>query len=779
MSVYDEILSNSNIVNILEYYGLRVNRNKCICPFHNDTHPSMSIHPQKGIAKCFACGAGGNAISFIQKYENEINHNPITLKDAMKKAIEIQGLNIAIEDNNITLTTEQKENQRLNNILKDAIQVSENTLDKTDYAIEYLKSRNLSIDIIKFFHIGFDSNLDNELQRKFKYTIGDLEKVGLVSNKDNLYIDVFSNRITIPIFDENGNPVGFGARTITSNIKPKYINTKETDLFNKSKVLFNYHKAKYYARNDEIIIVEGYMDVISSKAMKMDNVVGIMGTALTKEQINLIKKLNCEITLCLDNDQAGKDAMIRIIPELLNENLKVNVLDISKLGNYKDFGDLNIANISRESLYQTKISAFTFLLQYKYIQNNELTVETIHSIYNKMWKDGFIKDTKDILNFREYISKNSNYSIDEIDKIIEPTEIEKTNSENKNRVNRYKDVYFYYYIVGLIKSYANTHQDSILLKYIESGKLNSNFLVETLDNEKFLRDNELTIDIKSYVNECIYKSNDYIEFKNNKIFILENLLNNAKSYDSKGNIIDISLTIEQKELIIKQYNETFNSDIKNYIENNPDEFEEIFISNSSSQFEKLFPKTYEQIFKEQAITRYNNGAMEAIRYALAYKDDMKSVMSRQYVNNDKYKTLLVFNNNKNILNLSEKNIKEPLKEETKEINKTNEITEITKDKKTSPMSIFISLSGNERETFKGIYLPTSNDTQVFIPKQLYKKDGKKIEILNNKASQANMSEYKIDLDNQTKKWNARLSLDEFYKKYFKIYEVQREKEVMA
>ena len=96
MSVYDEILSSSNIVNILEYYGLKVNRNKCTCPFHNDKNPSMSIHQNKGIAKCFACGAGGNSISFIQKYESEINHNQISIKEAMQKAIDIQGLNIVI-----------------------------------------------------------------------------------------------------------------------------------------------------------------------------------------------------------------------------------------------------------------------------------------------------------------------------------------------------------------------------------------------------------------------------------------------------------------------------------------------------------------------------------------------------------------------------------------------------------------------------------------------------------------------------------------------------------
>ena len=783
MSAYDEILSNSNITNILEYYGIKITKNKCLCPFHNDSHPSMSIQPNKGIAKCFSCGAGGNAISFIQKYENEINHHDISVKEAMKKAIEIQGLNITIPENNTPLTEEQKQQQKLNNILKDAISVSENTLkmDNQDSikAKEYLKSRNLFDEIINYFHIGYDlsnNTIFDELQKK--YNVDDLIELGIAKKYNNSASDVFTNRITIPIFDQNGNPVGFGARALNDNTKPKYLNTNATTLFNKSNLLFNYHKAKSYARNDELIIVEGYMDVISAKAMKMDNVVGTMGTALTKEHIDLIKKLNCEVTLCLDNDDAGKEAMIRIIPELLKAKLIVNVLDISKLGNYKDFGDLQMANQTRENIYYTKISAFTFLLRYKYIKDTELTVETIHNIYNKMCKDGVIKDTKDTLNFREYIVNNTNFTNEEVDKIIKPTEV-----NIESRINRYKDVFFYYYIIGLIKNYAKKQQDNILLKYIESGKLNENVLNKSLNDEKYLKDNELTINIGNYIREFIFRSEDYINFKNDKMFIFENLLNNAKSFDSKGNVVDIQLTIEQKELIIKQYQESFDNTIKDYIENNPDEFEEIFIANNNTQFEKLFPNSYDKNLKEQTVNRFKtDGVMEAVRYAAAYTDEMKSVMSRQFVNNGKYKTLLVFNNNKNILNLNEESIKEVSNKETNEIQKSEKITkeEEQKNTKRKPMSIFIKLSGKEKETSKGMYLPVNEETQVYIPKQLYKKDkDNRVEILEEQSNQVIMSEYKINTEEQTKKWSSRLSLEDFCKKYFKMYEVRFEKEVMA
>ena len=776
--VYEEILNNSNINTILEYYGLNISRNKCLCPFHNDKHPSMSIHPAKGIAKCFSCGAGGNAISFIQKYEYEINNNPISFKDAMQKAIDIQKLNITIPSSNYTpLTEEQKLFQKQTGILRDVIALNERNLkldnNESKKALEYLFNRKISLNTINSFHIGYapsSKTFTTETMSK-KYEIRDLINVGIT--KDNNQ-DVFCERITIPIFDENGNPVGFGARTTNNAIKPKYLNTRANNLFNKSNLLFNYHKAKSYARNDELIIVEGYMDVISGKEMKMDNVVGTMGTALTKEHIDMIKKLKCEVTLCLDNDEAGKDAMLRIIPELQKAKIKVNVLDIEKLGNYKDFGDLQMAGITRKDIYQTKISPFTFFMQYKYIKDNELNVENIHRIYNKMWKDGLIKDTKDILNYKEYVMDKTNFNSEEIDNIINPKEA----NIKSNKVDIFKNILFYSYIKGLIKDYAAKNQDRILLKYIESDKLTQENLLSSLNDEKYLQDDTSTINLKGYINDYIFKSEDYINFKNNKVFILDNILNNVKSFDSKGNVVNLELTLEQKEMVIKQYTESFDVGIRDYIENNPDEFEEIFIANNSEQFKKLFPKTYEENIKETAINHFkNNGVMEAIKYAVAFSNDMKSALSRQYVNNDKFKTLLVFNNNKNILGLCADNIKDNSKPKEIEQEK-EEIIEKKSSQEKNSKTIFINISNDMKESYKGIYLPVDNEKQVFIPKLLYRKVGDRLEILDNNSNKADMSEYKITPDKQ-RKWSAKLSLEDFCSKYFNKYGVQFEKEVMA
>ena len=788
MSAYDEILSSSNIINILEYYGLKVVKNKCICPFHSDTHPSMMVNTSKGIAKCFACGSGGNVVSFIQKYETEINHNAISTVEAMQKAIDIQHLNIVLSQNNkMPLTEEQKKQKTLSNILKDAITICENNLKTKNIdgerTLDYLKSRNLSEQIINNFHIGFNPTYDNITNNLLsKYNMKDLIEVGITKESKNDYIDIFSHRIMIPIFDQYGNPVGFGARVL-GDAKPKYINTMATPLFNKSELLFNYHKAKSFARNYEMIVVEGYMDVISANAMGFANTVGIMGTALTKEQIELLKKLKCEITLSLDNDDAGKNAMIRVIPELLNEGLEVNVLDISKLeGKYKDFGDLQIANVKKEDVYKTKISAFIFLLENQYLQNKELNVDNIYNTYKKMQRDGLIKDTKDILRFKEYVTNKTNFRVEEVEDIIMPKEV-----KQESRVERYKGLFFYYYIMDHLKKYATNHQDRILQKYLETNAITQELIEETLNNENYLKDGENTIDISRYVNEYIYTSDDYIKFKNDKIFILENLLNNVKSFDQEGKVVNIKLSVEQKDIVLKQYAESFETSIKEYIENNPDEFEDLFIANNTSQFEKLFPKTYVESLKEQAVSRFKNeNVMEAVRYGLAYPDNMKSAMTRQFVNNDKYKTLLVFNNNKNILGLTPENIMKETKEELeKKPEKTKQKeqddiqkTEVETVKNNNDMSVFIKLSGKEKESFKGIYLPIDSGTQVFIPKQLYRIDDGKLQILNSQSKSANMSEYAVDENTRTKKFMNRLTLDNFYHKYFNLYEISMEKEVI-
>lgn len=349
-----------------------------------------------------------------------------------------------------------------------------------------------------------------------------------------------------------------------------------------------------------------------------------------------------------------------------------------------------------------------------------------------------------------------------------------------SQILKYKDAYFYSYIKSLIKEYAIKHQDRILMKYVDSDSLKIDEILNNLDNEKFLRNDKLEIDIIKFIEEYLVNTKSYIDFKDNKVFLLDNLLKNAKGYNEKGEIVDIKLNLKQKEMVIKQYNESFDDEVKHYIENNSDEFEEIFIANNYMQFEKLFPKTYVETLKEQAIAHFKtDGAMEAVRYGLAYPEELKSAMSRQYVNNNKFKTLLVFNNNKNILGLTKENFIEETKEQELEKTQEKETIEKKNTKDKNKTSIFITLSGNEKETYKGIYLPISDENVLYIPKQLYKKNNDRIEILDNKRNAATISEYKIDNEEHKKTWIAKIGIDEFYHKYYRLYEIQKEKEVMA
>lgn len=776
-NIYEEILSRSNIVNIVEHYGIKVVKDKALCPFHKDSNPSLSVNRDKGIVKCFVCETGGNAISFIQKIEN------IGVMEAMQKAIDIQHLDIVIpKKDNKPLTPEQLKKQQLSNIMQEAIKFTKNTFklktEETNRAVEYLKSRNLSAKTVQAFNIGYapkGNGIIENLQKQFKKE--DLLIVGLAQNGNDTNLkNVFYERITIPIFDEYGNVVGFGARTINDNIKPKYLNTSATTMFEKSNILFNLHQAKSFAKNYELIVLEGYFDVISSKEMGIDNSVALMGTAITDEHIKKMKKLNCEVILALDNDEPGVEAMTKIVPKLINEGITVSIFNISSLGEYNDFGDLHMAGITNEQIYATKMAGFAFLIEQKYVKGNSLSVENISNIFTRMKNDNLIKNTKDELNFIDYVIAHTDYKKEEVENIIRPKEL-----QEKNRVDRYRDTIFYYYIIKQIKNYAINNGNRVLLKFIELGKLNGNTMVKDLNNEEFLKDQELTINIAKYIKECILESEEYITFKNDKAFQFEDLLNNVKAFDEKGNVIDIKLKMEQKEIILKQYDKSFAPHIKEHIENSPDEFQELFIANSVAEYEKLFPERYAAQFKEESIKRFaTDNTMGAVRYGLAYEENLKSVLSDKYVNNNQYKSLLVFNNINKTIEITEKNIKKEVKQEVeKKVDEKQEI--VHENLKTAPMSIVMQLAGNEKETYKGIYLPVDERMMIYIPKQLYRIKNNELELISSQSISANMSEYEVDIEERKKVFKDRLTFKDFCDKYANLYKVKLEpmKEVVS
>ena len=317
---YEEILSiqrKANIVDIIRDYIPLTQRGKNyfgICPFHDDHNPSMSVSPEKGVYKCFVCGNAGNVFNFVMEYEK------VSFYEAVKIVADKIGISIDI-------STSKKENTKksplydIYNISYKFYQNNLNTVYGKD-AKKYLLNRKIDEDVIKNFNIGLslsDSELCNALKAK-GFKDDDIVSSGVaVQNGNNIY-DIYKNRIMFPLYDLEGNVVGFSGRIYNQKSESKYINTKETEIFKKGELLYNYHIAKKEARKEKnIIVVEGFMDVIRLSTIGIVNVVATMGTAVTKYQLNLIQKLAPNISLMFDGDKAGEKATNAFI-ELANGN---------------------------------------------------------------------------------------------------------------------------------------------------------------------------------------------------------------------------------------------------------------------------------------------------------------------------------------------------------------------------------------------------------------------------------------------------------------------------
>lgn len=290
-----------------------------ICPFHNDNSPSMSVSVKLDMFQCFACHKAGNVFNFIAGMEN------ISYGEAIRL--------LAKEDGYEVVNVEKRTNPHLkqyeiNNL---AIKFYQNNLNSSlgINAINYLQQRQIDRDTIKKFEIGL--SISRQSLTSFllnKYTVDELIDLGLTNSNRT---DTFVDRIMIPIHDLNGNPIGFGGRIYQTKDSSKYINTKSTDIFDKSTILYNYHRAHNKLSKDEaIIVMEGYFDVIRAGTVGVYNCVAPMGTSLTKKHIKILKKITNNIILCFDGDEAGKEATVRAIPLLEEENINIKIIRLEE-----------------------------------------------------------------------------------------------------------------------------------------------------------------------------------------------------------------------------------------------------------------------------------------------------------------------------------------------------------------------------------------------------------------------------------------------------------------
>ena len=320
-NIVEEVRKKTDIVDLISEYIPLIKKGKNyfgVCPFHDDSNPSMSVSREKQIYKCFSCGASGNIYNFLMDYEH------IDFKEALSKLSSKLGINIE----NTTIKVNNKFD-KFYEIYDLTSKLYQNNLlsEKGSSARNYLKSRNISLEEIKKFNIGLSfSNNQVVKQLEKKYNLLDLEDVGLISNNH----DIFQNRIMFPLMNLENKTVAFSGRIYDTNSKDsKYINTKETNIFKKGEILYNYYACKEDVRIKKyLILAEGFMDVIRLSTIGIKNVVATMGTSLTINQIKLLKRLSNNIYLCFDGDNPGKLANINNGEELIKHDINIKVISL-------------------------------------------------------------------------------------------------------------------------------------------------------------------------------------------------------------------------------------------------------------------------------------------------------------------------------------------------------------------------------------------------------------------------------------------------------------------
>ena len=304
-----------------------------LCPFHNENSPSFSVSPDKQIYYCFGCGAGGNVYSFLMDIEG-ISFQEAVLKLAEQANIQIHIANIHQKEQ---VPPENERMIQAHELLRQFYHHILVNTNKGQEALDYLQSRNFTMEMIEHFQIGYcldewDTSIKFLLGKGFELPL--LEKAGLAikSEHNEKYFDRFRGRIIFPIFDDKGNTIAFSGRIIGEG-HPKYLNSPETPIFHKSRTLYNfYHARKAIRKKQSVVIFEGFADCIAAYGAGIDNGIGTMGTALTEEHVHLIKRNTDRVILCFDSDRAGQDATLRA-GELLNKmgcNVQVAMLSDAK-----------------------------------------------------------------------------------------------------------------------------------------------------------------------------------------------------------------------------------------------------------------------------------------------------------------------------------------------------------------------------------------------------------------------------------------------------------------
>lgn len=564
-NILNEIRSSLDIVDVISSYLPLQSKGKNyfgVCPFHDDHSPSMSVSKEKQIYTCFSCGATGNVFKFIQDYEN------ISFSEAIKKCADMAGIVV-----NIGQVKKSNKFQDLLDIYALSQKFYQNNINTElgKKAKQYLYDRDLDDKIIKEFGIGLslkDKDLLTKLLKSKKYSDETLIRSGLVNENNYELNDVYRNRIMFPLYDLSGSVIGYNGRVYNGELENKYINSKETDIFKKRELLYNYHRAKEESRiKHQVIVMEGPMDVIRAYKIGIKNCVATLGTAFSKEHALILRKLSNNIILCFDGDSAGLKATNSAILEL--EALGITP-KIVRLENNSDPDEYIIKN--GKDAFLSKINNPLSLMEFK---ESLLKLE-----YN--------------LNNTEDLAKYVNNMILEIDKIdddiLKEVSINKLSEETKLDVD-------------LIKSKLTKKEKVVIKKskkiktdkYTKSQQYLIYYMLISKDVIKMYEKKITHMPIEKYRHlafqiDYFYKENGYINYAD----LINYLNDDEESIKTLGEIISLELNetvnfdqIDDYLTNIKQYNEKEQINIyKNKLKEERDYKKKLELANKTLEIKK-------------------------------------------------------------------------------------------------------------------------------------------------------------------------------------------------
>lgn len=421
-NVLDEIRDRADIVDLIgEYVDLKRSGSNYmgLCPFHSEKTPSFSVSPSKSIFKCFGCGVGGDVITFVMKREN------LSFPEAVEFLADKYNVRLEVYKDENKEAREKR--NRLYEINREAGLHFLKNYEASQKTQLYLKNRMLSDKTIRSYGIGYSKDSWTDLYdhlTKMGYSEDELLELNLISkSKNGNYIDRFRDRVMFPIINRNNRIIGFGARAF-GDAKPKYLNSRETPIFHKGSNVFNINIISRESSRERIILVEGYMDVISLYNSGINYSVASLGTSLTIDQANIIKKMARDIYICYDSDSAGINATSRAIDIFLQAAVKPKIIELEGGLDPDDF----IKKYGVEG-FENKIKSAISYIEFKIKKLKEnfnlddseglsnFTIESakiLSSIKNPIERDIFVKDFSRkynisytaIENYINYLNRN-------------------------------------------------------------------------------------------------------------------------------------------------------------------------------------------------------------------------------------------------------------------------------------------------------------------------------------------------------------------------------------